>query len=279
MKGAYIVTVRPRYFLSLYLAIGVLSTSGAVAYQDPGETYTSPLHNFSITVPNYALGTKVDDSHDDIHGWVGFKGGSGDAARIGYQRLDPPPNIGNADSLFAMSRMVLAGIDSISREMLHNIIAGLDSSSRDLLLTYIVQQLPRTTIDIAHQKPPLPDSIMIGLSALLYNYLANTQQQLMARYNANIISREPIVLDSTLMVLTVAVSPEGSENVNMATGKNLDAWFAHLVFVRNGFLYNLFQQPNGFAAATGSKDPNAPDGLGQTSKRLVRTLYRSIEFK
>ncbi|MBI1805694.1 MAG: hypothetical protein HYR76_01430 [Ignavibacteria bacterium] len=273
------MTIRAAYFLVLFLATAAFYNSGALARQDPGEKYTSPLRNFSITVPSYPLGTKVEESNDKIHGWVGFKGGAGDAARIGYQRLDPPPSVGNPDSLIALSRAALAGLDSLSRAMLRNIVAGLDSLSRDSLLTHIVQQLPRTNIDIAHQRPPAPDSIIIELAALLYGFIANVQQQLMAHYDARLISREPVVLDSTLMVFTVAVSPEGSENVDMATGKHLDVGFGHLVFIKGGFLYNLFVQPNGFAAAMAPKDPNAPNGVVQTARRLVQTLYRSIAFQ
>jgi len=248
-----------------------------LARQDPGEKYTSPLHNFSIRVPDYALGTKVEESNDKIHGWVGFKKGAGDAARIGYQRLDPTHFGGSPDSLIALSRAALAGLDSLSRSALRKIVASLDSLSRDSVLTRIVQQLPRTTTDIA--RPSAPDSIVTGLAALLYGNIANAQQQLMAHYDARLISREPVVLDSTLMVFSVAVSPEASDNVDMATGKHLDVIFGHLVFIKGDFLYNLFVQPNGFAAATSPKDPKAPDGLGQTARRLVQTLYRSIAFQ
>ena len=273
------MTIRAAYFVVLLLATSAFYNSRVLASQDPGEKYTSPLSNFSITVPDYPLGTKVEESNDKIHGWVGFKGGAGDAARIGYQRLDPPPSVGNPDSLIALSRAALAGLDSLSRATLRNIVAGLDSVSRDSVLTHLVRQLSSTNIDIAHLRPPAPDSIMIALAALLYEKIANVQEQLMARYQARLISRAPIVLDSTLMVFTVAVTPEGSENVDMATGKHLDAGFGHLVFIKGGFLYNLFVQPNGFAAAMAPKDPNAPNGLVQTAKRLVQNLYRSIAFR
>jgi len=273
------MTVQAKYFLVVSLAAAALYHPRALARQDPGEKYTSPLHNFSITVPDYPLGTKVEKSNDDIHGWISFTGGAGDVARIGYQRIDGQPSLGNADSLMAMSHAAFAGLDSLTRATLRNIIAGLDSLSRDSLLTNIVQQLPHTNRDIAHQHPPVPDSIIVELAGLLYGYIGNAQQQLMARYNARIMSREPVVLDSTLMIFTVAVSPEGSENVDMATGKHMDVVFGHLVFIKGGFLYNLLAQPNGFATATASKDPNAPDGLAQTVRRLVQNLYKSIAFQ
>src|SRR5436309_12604588 len=125
-----------------YLIVFVLATPGSydsivLARQDPGEKYTSPFHNFSIIVPNYPLGTKVEESNDKIHGWVGFKGGAGDAARIGYQRLDPQPSLGSADSLIALFARALAGLDFLFRARLRIIVAVLDSVSRDSLLTHI----------------------------------------------------------------------------------------------------------------------------------------------
>src|SRR5437867_4020597 len=108
------MTIRSACFLLLFLATAAFDDSVVFARQDPGEKYTSPLRNFSITVPDYPMGTKVEESNDKIHGFVSFKGGAGDAARIGYQRVDPPASVGNADSLIAMSRAALAGFDSLS---------------------------------------------------------------------------------------------------------------------------------------------------------------------
>jgi len=102
----------------------------------------------------------------------------------------------------------------------------------------------------------------------------NTQEQLLSRYQATVTSWEPFILDSTLMGFAVAVTPEGSDNVNMATGKHLDAVFGHLVFVREGYLYNLVVAPGGFAGAASGD----PDERVATNRRLEEELYRSITF-
>src|SRR5207247_4853726 len=56
--------------------------------QKPGQPYVSPLKNFSITVPNYAFGTKVQKSNKGDGGFVVFIGGFGDLERIEYVRVD-----------------------------------------------------------------------------------------------------------------------------------------------------------------------------------------------
>src|SRR3989442_12261064 len=60
--------------LSRWLWIGVaaqLAPSSSQG-QKPGQPYVSPLKNFSITVPNYAFGTKVQKSNKGDGGFVGF---------------------------------------------------------------------------------------------------------------------------------------------------------------------------------------------------------------
>src|SRR2546422_9801763 len=63
--------------LSRWLWIGVaaqLAPSSSQG-QKPGQPYVSPLKNFSITVPNYAFGTKVQKSNKGDGGFVVFIGG------------------------------------------------------------------------------------------------------------------------------------------------------------------------------------------------------------
>src|SRR3989442_9737190 len=63
--------------LSRWLWIGVAAqlTPSSLQGQKPGQPYVSPLKNFSITVPNYAFGTKVQKSNKGDGGFVVFIGG------------------------------------------------------------------------------------------------------------------------------------------------------------------------------------------------------------
>src|SRR2546427_13268568 len=75
--------------LSRWLWIGVaaqLAPSSSQG-QKPGQPYVSPLKNFSITVPNYAFGTKVQKSNKGDGGFVVFIGGFWGLERIGYLRV------------------------------------------------------------------------------------------------------------------------------------------------------------------------------------------------
>jgi hypothetical protein len=265
------MTMRTVHLLALFLATTVFSAV-ALAGPKPGDIYSSPLKNFRVTVPDYPLGTKVKKSNDKFHGFVSFTGGAGDVSRIGYQRLDPLPPLTDPDSVAALSRAALVGLDSLSRAALLKSVAGLDSVSRESLLRTIFRQLPDLNLGVPGQPSQVPDSVIMGIAAPAVQQVFNMQQQLLARYNARVMSWEPLVLDSTLMVLVVAVAPEGSTNVNLATGKNLDAVFGHLVFIKGEFIYNLLAQPNAFATS-----PQAE--LAQDARRLVKKLYATIVFQ
>src|SRR5256885_15831463 len=83
--------------LSRWLWIGVaaqLAPSSSQG-QKPGQPYVSPLKNFSITVPNYAFGTKVQKSNKGDGGFVVFIGGRAGAPRhpgaAGGPPAGPPP--------------------------------------------------------------------------------------------------------------------------------------------------------------------------------------------
>jgi hypothetical protein len=237
----------------------------------PGDTYTSPLGNFSVTVPDYPLGTKVKNSNDKTHGFVVFMGGSEQVGRIGYQRLEPPPPAADAAGVVEVSQTCLANLDSLIRKQLHGIIAGLDSVSRGALLSQLAQQLPGMSM---HLREPAwtPDSMLATLAAPALLLIANVQKEMLASTNKQIVSREAVVLDSTLMIFTTAVSPGASSAVDMATGKALDVAFGHLVFCRNGYMYDLVVAPGGFAAMRPAAE------LGEVNRRLAEELYRSITF-
>lgn len=260
----------------LLLAASVFSAAAA-AGPKPGDTYRSPLKNFRVTVPDYPLGTKVKKSNDKTRGFVSFSGGAGDVSRIGYQRFSFQP--GNPDTVAALSRAALAGMDSVSRAALLQSLAGLDSSSRDALLRNLFLQLPGMNAGAAGLQAPVPDSMLAAFAAGGVSGILFIQQQFLTRLNARVVSWEPLVLDSTLTVFSVGVSPEGSKNINLATGKPMDVVFGHMVFIKGGFIYNLLAQPNAFATGKTAPSSNPSDELVQTARRLVNELYTSIVFQ
>src|SRR5205809_2860022 len=73
--------------LSGWLCIPVLLPLWPAAGQKPGELYVSPLKNFSIAVPKFAFGTRVQKSNNRDGGLVVFIGGFGDRGRLDYARL------------------------------------------------------------------------------------------------------------------------------------------------------------------------------------------------
>src|SRR5437867_6169546 len=73
--------------LSGWLCIPVLLPLWPAAGQKPGELYVSPLKNFSIAVPKFAFGTRVQKSNNRDGGLVVFIGGLGDLETSVYGRL------------------------------------------------------------------------------------------------------------------------------------------------------------------------------------------------
>src|SRR2546430_1790377 len=73
--------------LSRWLCALVLLPLWPMAGQKPGELYVSPLKNFSVAVPKFAFGTRVQKSNNRDGGLVVFIGGFGDLERIDYARL------------------------------------------------------------------------------------------------------------------------------------------------------------------------------------------------
>src|SRR3989442_13669969 len=90
--------------LSRWLCIPVLLPLWPAAGQKPGQLYVSPLKNFSVAVPNFAFGTRVQKSNNRDGGLVVFIGGvrglgggwyphppPGGAGRTGTPPRAPPP--------------------------------------------------------------------------------------------------------------------------------------------------------------------------------------------
>src|SRR2546422_2879103 len=73
--------------LSRWLCIPVLLPLWPAAGQKPGELYVSPLKNFSIAVPKFAFGTRVQKSNNRDGGLVVFIGGVGGPGGGDYLRL------------------------------------------------------------------------------------------------------------------------------------------------------------------------------------------------
>src|SRR5438034_10036123 len=75
--------------LSRWLCVLVLLPLWPMAGQKPGELYVSPLKNFSVAVPKFAFGTRVQKSNNRDGGLMVFIGGVGAPERIDYARLTP----------------------------------------------------------------------------------------------------------------------------------------------------------------------------------------------
>src|SRR2546426_12834440 len=75
--------------LSRWLCILVLLPLWPMAGQKPGELYVSPFKNFSVAVPKFAFGTRVQKSNNRDGGLVVFIGGVGGPGGGEYLRLTP----------------------------------------------------------------------------------------------------------------------------------------------------------------------------------------------
>src|SRR2546426_7516995 len=75
--------------LSRWLCALVLLPLWPMAGQKPGELYVSPLKNFSVAVPKFAFGTRVQKSNNRDGGLVVFIGGVGGPGGVDYARLAP----------------------------------------------------------------------------------------------------------------------------------------------------------------------------------------------
>src|SRR3989454_5477303 len=62
--------------LSRWLCALVLLPLWPMASQKPGELYVSPLKNFSVAVPKFGFGTRVQKSNNRDRGLVVFIGGA-----------------------------------------------------------------------------------------------------------------------------------------------------------------------------------------------------------
>ena len=267
--------------LTVLLFVTAFAVSDAIAGPKPGSLYHSPLNNFDVTVPKFGGKTDVKENHDEIHGWLACVGESGDVSRIGYQRVTPGPTVAAfpADSLVRLGRAALASFDSLTRVTLAAAVTPLDASARKALAEQIAFSCPGGTLT-----PPADgawsDSDFVALAALSMNMLRYGQEQLMARYQPRLVSREAVLRDGTLMALAISVTPSESGAKNMTTGEPIDAVYSHLVFIRNGFLYILAARPNDFAAgmAMGQGVP-LEDKLGPMARQLVFNLYQQMTFK
>jgi hypothetical protein len=262
----------------LLVAIAVRAAYAKAGYK-PGDVYHSPLHNFDFTIPKFD-GTKVQETHDEIHGHVTVVGGSGDMERIGYQHSDPPALLASigADSILAFSRAALSALDSLCRATLVTSTSALDAPSRAALLETMDRWMPGVDLT-AHGGGAVPDSAFVGLTALAFEGLVDFQDHMIARYQGRLVSREAVLRDSTLMILTILVAPSESGSTDLATGKPIDVVYAHLVFIKNGFWYSLVTRPNDFATGMALGHPGHPeDTLAPFARRLAEGLYARITF-
>jgi hypothetical protein len=71
------------------VVIGLVLGLGATTLraQEPGKPFSSPLKNFTVMVPEFPFGTKVQKQNNKEGGTVSFLGAAGHAWRIDYTRL------------------------------------------------------------------------------------------------------------------------------------------------------------------------------------------------
>src|SRR2546430_10632623 len=97
--------------LSRWLCIPLLLPLWPAAGQKPGELYVSPLKNFSVAVPKFAFGTRVQKSNNRDGGLVVFIGGVGGLGRGDYARLGPAAVAGQGSpARVPASREVCGGV-------------------------------------------------------------------------------------------------------------------------------------------------------------------------
>jgi len=274
------MTLRTVRELTLRVVVIALAASDATAGPKPGSLYHSPLKNFDVTVPKFNGKMEVKESHDEIHGWLACVGEMGDVSRIGYQRVPPnPPSAAvSADSLARLCQGALASLDSLPRVSLVAAVTSLDPSARKSLADDIALRCPGGKLT-APGGGAWADSDIVALAALELSILLQGQEVLMARYQPRFVSREAMMRDGTLMALAISVTPSESGAMNMATGKSIDAVYAHLVFLRNDFLYILAARANDFAAGLAMSHEGRPeDELGPIARKHVLDLYQQITF-
>ncbi len=177
-----------------------------------------------------------------------------------------------------MSNAPPAGIESL-RGQLQLAIVGLDPAARVALYKNAARQLSANA-DLPGPSDPsaVSDEMLLKFSVAACLQLMDAQQHLMAPFKARVMSREPLVRDATPMMFTLAVSPESSANVNLRTGKRFDVVFAHMVFVRDGFLYGLVVSPNGFVEGQAAMSASPETELAKVDRNLMDKLYGSMVF-
>jgi hypothetical protein len=78
----------PHWRRAGWLAMALILGLGAPARaQKPGQTFKSPLKNFTVVVPSLGLGPRVEKQNSKNDGRVGFYSDLGDLLRIDYGRL------------------------------------------------------------------------------------------------------------------------------------------------------------------------------------------------
>jgi hypothetical protein len=262
------------------LFVMAFAASDSLADPKPGSLYHSPLKNFDVTVPKFNGKTDVKEHHDEIHGWLACVGAYGDVSRIGYQRAAPEPQSAAlpADSLVRLGRRAVAALDSLPLATLVAAVTPLDPSARKALAEQIALRFPGLTLT-APGGSAWSDSEFVALVALNLGVLLEVQDELMARYQPRVVSREAILRDGVLMALAISITPSESGAMNMTTGKPIDAVYAHLVFIRNSFCYILAARPNDLAAGMAmSGGGSLEDKLGPMARKNVFDLYQQMTF-
>jgi hypothetical protein len=105
--------MRLRHVCILTVLVGALVALPAVPSlaQKPGQTFQSPLKNFTVPVPKLGLGgTQVRKKNSKDQGTVSFVGDTGDSRRIDYMRLPPGTPTLTAEEQQAGNARMLTGL-------------------------------------------------------------------------------------------------------------------------------------------------------------------------
>lgn len=101
--------------------------------QKPGQTFQSPLKNFSIVVPDLPFGTRIEKRNGKEEGTVAFLGSFGHAQRIDYMRMPADsPTLGEAEQQEAYARVVKGLSESKSGEVVSDRPYTVDGASMRL---------------------------------------------------------------------------------------------------------------------------------------------------
>jgi hypothetical protein len=122
------------------VVVGLTLVAGVVHAQRPGQTFKSPLNDFTVEVPDFPLGTKVQKYHTKDDGLVAFSGGAGNFQRIDYFRIpaDRPVPTDSAGRHAYYQKL----LDALLQEHPNRILAERDDAFDGVMMLHALVALP-----------------------------------------------------------------------------------------------------------------------------------------